>query len=378
GNAMQMLNPLPINQQNPMGAGMGLQMQPVAAQQGPPIQPNAPIPGNHKRDGRGKVACESCHAINGGGKWQGQLLPAAMVVAAPQGPPIRPNAMPPANHNDGRDRMACATCHQIIGAGQGAGQGVGQGLGQMQAPAAMSQPQSGFQPPALAMTQQMPMAQPVAAVNSQLYFEGAVLEPLDPLLVSQLNAQVSDGAFIATVYPDTAADQAGLKAGDIVFKLNGRWVLTPQELLQRAADYTVGDNLRLGVYRGKERLNLGLTLTGQIQPMAQTNAAAPIQNPGAITELLWIGMELKPITPALLAKKPELLGKKGTYVNDVDRLSLAAQYALQKGDIIKRINGVAVNSLDELERAINAANLNQGVLLLLERNGRALYMTIKQ
>ncbi len=33
-------------------------------------------------------------------------------VAAPQGPPIRANAMPPANHSDGRDRMACATCHQ--------------------------------------------------------------------------------------------------------------------------------------------------------------------------------------------------------------------------------------------------------------------------
>ncbi len=205
-----------------------------------------------------------------------------------------------------------------------------------------------------------------------------MLEPVNDLLVNRINAQVNDGAFISTVYPDTAAEQSGLQAGDIIFKINGRWVLTPDELLQRVADYTVGDSLRLGVYRGKERLNLSLTLSGQMQ---QTGQAVPEQNPQMpvmAKELRWIGMELKPITPELVAKKPELMGKQGSHVGDVDRLSLAEQFGLQKGDVIRRINGVPVNEIAELERAINSASLSQGVLLLLERNGRAIYLTVKQ
>ncbi|QFY89630.1 trypsin-like peptidase domain-containing protein [Magnetovirga frankeli] len=275
-------------------------------------------------------------------------------IAAPQGPPIRANAMPPASHSDGRERMACATCHRIQP--NGANNPVG--------------------PPPQTPSSQALRTQPVVAQNHSLYLEGAVLDPLSDLLVSRINAQVSDGAFISTVYPGTAAEQAGLQAGDIVFKLNGRWVLTPDELLARVAEYRVGDNLRLGVYRGTERLNLNLVLSGQLE---QANPRAPAQTAQPLLEeLRWIGMELKPITPELMAKKPELQGKKGSLAGDVGPGSLAERFGMQKGDIIRRINGTPVNDMLELERAINAARLNQGVLLLLERNGRAIYLTIRQ
>jgi S1-C subfamily serine protease len=275
GNAMQLLDPLPINLRSPMlgmgqagmgqqgmgqagncmagtpvamgqgGCAAGAQAQTIAAQQGPPIQPNAPIPGNHKRDGRGKVACESCHAITGGGKWQGQLLPAAMTtIAAPQGPPIQPNAPIPGNHKrDGRGKVACESCHAIIGGGKWQGQLL---------PAAF--------------TTDMPLnvaGMTGQAAANQLNLEGAVLEPLTDLLLSRINAQVSDGAFVASVYPNTPAERAGLQAGDIIFKLEGRWVMNPQELVTQLADYKAGDNVRLGVYSGGQRRNLYLVVSGQ-------------------------------------------------------------------------------------------------------------------
>jgi S1-C subfamily serine protease len=320
GNAMQQLAPLPVMGAGALGAGQKSTLNPMQA----PMQ----------------------------------------TIAAPQGPPIRANAMPPASHSDGRDRMACATCHPIQ-------------PGRPNTPLAMSsQPQTQPQPRPLA---QSPMGQPVVAVqNNQLYLDGAVLEPLNDLLVTRINAQVSDGAFVATVYPDTAAARAGLQAGDIIFKINGRWVLTPDELLQRVSDYTLGDTLRLGVYRGNERLNLSLVLSGQLQQAGQSVPLETTQPARLTNELRWLGMELKPISAELIAKKPELQGKKGALVGDLDPQSLAEGFGLQKGDIIRRINGIPVNDMLELERAINTARLSQGVLLLLERNGRAIYLTLKQ
>jgi serine protease Do len=337
----------PVGLRPAMAAGhMG---QNVAAPQGPPIRANAAVPANHA-DGRDRMACATCHQIIAG-KGQPAVVAfqpamALPVVAQEAAPSI--NAGVPAPHRDGREKMDCRICHQVRGT----------------APNARPLP-----------SPTVPAATTVAQRLTQTYFEGAVLETLDPLLVNRLNAQVSDGAFVATVYADTSAALAGLQAGDIIFKLNARWVLTPEEFMQRVADYKVGDSLRLGVYRGGERLNLYLTLSGQIQQPVVEQGMAGGQAALVATELVWMGAELKPITPELMAKKRELNGKKGIYVNDVDRNSLAEQITLQKGDIIQRINGSPVNSMAGLERAINAADLKQGVLFLLERNGRALYLT---
>jgi serine protease Do len=178
----------------------------VAAPQGPPIRPNAPIPGNHKRDGRGKMACESCHQIIGGGRWQGQLMPAAFGFGVPP-------------------------------------QNAGVTTGSLS-----------------------PFGLPAAAqASAQINMQGALLEPLTPLLLSKINAQVTDGAFVASVYPNSAAERAGLQAGDIIFKIEGRWVLSPQEVATMMMNYKTGDNLRLSVYSGGQRRNLYLVLGGQGQ-----------------------------------------------------------------------------------------------------------------
>ncbi len=275
-------------------------------------------------------------------------------IAATQGPPIRSNAAVPGSHLDGRDKMSCATCHKIIG-------GVrlqGNPAPSMQSPAGLN----------------------IAATAQQVYFEGALIESLDPMLVERISAQVRDGAFVASVYPETAAAKAGLLAGDIIFKVNGRWVLTAEDLLQRANEYKVGDNLRLSVYSGTERRNLYLLLTGQMQQAGNlvNGGGSGNQPQGLMTELIWLGMELKPLTAALVAKNPMLAGKSGALISDVEQNSVAEQAGLQKGDLVKRLNGMPVNTIGELERVINASDTRQGVLFLLERSGREVYLTARQ
>jgi serine protease Do len=215
---------------------------------------------------------------------------------------------------------------------------------------------------------------------NQIYFEGAVIEPISPLVAAHVNAQVTDGAFVTTVYPDTAAERAGLNAGDIIFKLNGRWVADPAELMLRANEYVVGDNLRLGTYTGGQRKNLYLVLSGNAQ------RPAPIANPAGTPmavqrkakELNWAGMELKPITEAIVAKDNRLQGKRGALVKDVDGGSAAENAGLRKGDIVKRVNGVPVNNIDVLDQVVGAVQLDRGVLMQIERDGRTFFITMVQ
>ncbi|MBF0219281.1 MAG: trypsin-like peptidase domain-containing protein [Gammaproteobacteria bacterium] len=339
----------------PPATNSGTMGQTIAAPSGPPIAANAPTPGNHLRDGRDKVACSQCHLITGGaGQPVAFALPDILATPIPvavqnrlQAPRITAGMAAP--HTDGREKMDCRICHQVNPAPGGAA-------------VAFTTPQK--LTPGLGVY--------VVGPN-QIYLEGAVIEPITPLIIQRINVQVSDGAFVSTVYPDTAAARAGLQAGDIVFKLNGRWVLTPNELVARVAEYQVGDNLRLGVYTGGQRRNLYLTVTGQAEmPLA---AAAPTMNMGK--EVRWLGMELKPITAEVIAKTPALNGKQGSLVGDVDKLSAAANAGVLKGDIVKRINGIPANSTETITQQINSADLVNGVLFLIERDGRNIYLTLQ-
>lgn len=329
----------------------------------PPISANAQPPGSHA-DGRSQMNCATCHRIQGGGQGTPAAFSASPVqglsVAAPSGPPIAADAPIPGNHRrDGRDQMPCASCHQIIGGGK---------------PVAFAMPAEGIPNPLL------PSLLPIAGIASQqTYFEGAILEPLTSLVQGGLNAPVTDGAFVTTVYPDTAAARSGLRAGDIIFKLNGRWVMNPAEITQRMAEYRVGDNLRLGVYTGGQRRNLYLVVTGQNSPAAsrQLGAANAAPAPLVADETIWLGMELQPITPVQVARNPGLAGKRGMLIGDVDPGSVAQGAGLQKGDIIKSINGNPISNVAELERMIRSPELKTGMLMLVERNGRELYLTVQ-
>ncbi len=376
---------MPVKFQAQPGWNMNNIAAPPAA---PPIRAGSTPPGSHT-DGRNQMPCETCHQIAGGGanpvnftnqapSAMGNVPPAgvpfAMPVAQAERAP-RILAVRPAPHRDGREKMDCRICHQIIEPNN-ANQNQ---MPQAQGGAVTGQAVAGVNQ--FAMAPQSVTVAATAAATSQIYFEGAVLEPISSIVLQRVNVQVSDGAFVSTVYPNTGADRAGLNAGDIIFKINGRWVMSPEDLIARINDYQVGDNLRLGVYTGGQRRNLYIVLSGLSETPALNKVGAAPAGAAPQTvlpnEMTWLGMELKPISPNLAAKKPELQGLKGTLISDVDRNSTAEWAGMQKGDIVKQINGLPVNSMDELDRVVKMSNAGQGVLFLLNRNGRDIYLTVQ-
>ncbi len=340
----------------------------VAAQAAPPIRAGATAPGSHN-DGRNQMECKMCHQVRGGNAAMGgnvAMNGMAMNVATPGVPPVIPaKASPPANHQaDGRATMICSSCHQIQGVVQGnvVALATPNGNNSLSLPQILTNPMMGLN---------------VGA--NKMVVEGAELTPINPLLADELNLQVSDGAFINAVASNSGAARAGLMAGDVVFKLNGRWVLNPQQLAQRVSAAQVGDSLRLGVYRGGERMNLDLVVTGQnmrtAAPVMQGNGgAAPA---GLVNEIRWLGMELKPIVPEVVVKFPMLAGKQGTLIKGVKPATAAANSGLLKGDVVLKINSTPVATAGQLDLAVAQANPRNGVLLLIERNGNQRYITLQ-
>ena len=151
-----------------------------------------------------------------------------------------------------------------------------------------------------------------------------------------------DGVVVGEVMSKSAAEDAGLKKGDKIVKLDGKTVSTWYELTGTVASYRPGQKINVTYLRnGKEGIAV-LTLknsSGNTE-IVKTSAADKL------------GVELE----TLDAKKAKEYGVEGGVV--VKTLSdglIAEQTTIKKGFIIIRAGGKTVKSVDDLKAAIESA-----------------------
>ena len=147
-----------------------------------------------------------------------------------------------------------------------------------------------------------------------------------------------EGAVINTVISGSPADKAGLKKGDVVLSANGRAVRTGYDLRNQQGLTPIGQHLDLSVMHKGQLRSVRITI--------ETPARAQGLKPEKITELP--GTELASI--------PKELNRKGVYILDVNPNGEAHQIGLRDNDILLGVNGVYVQSPDEVRRAIREAN----------------------
>ena len=343
--------------------------------------------------------------VRGGGK-----APVVMPAAAPQQNPAPPiSAQAAANVPPHEDRGACENCHVIMAGGanpaafmQGPMNGAGTGHGFAFSPGG-----------AVGLNTATPLFPDSGGVAVTPTGLGVGLSPLTQALARQAQSPYLEGAYVMHVRPDSQAGRAGLQPGDIVFKLDGRWVKSPQDFNRMLSGFVVGQDVRVSVVREGERMNIFLPIVrpgggpgamqaqtvAMMQPMPPTagqfmqppgpqqapqmlrpgmvpqpaaNAPAPVK-----TEFEWLGLELSPIDAAARAKQANLQYKQGALVAEVDPGTKGELAGLEAGDIIVAINGQAVIDTVTLDQAITAAGKQQSTLLEVERNNVRMFATIQ-
>lgn len=89
---------------------------------------------------------------------------------------------------------------------------------------------------------------------------GVSLADLSPEDAERFSLEVESGAIVETVVPGSAADEAGVRAGDIIVAVDGTSIESTGDLLGALRDYQPGDTARLTVIRDNEEQTLNVTL----------------------------------------------------------------------------------------------------------------------
>ena len=82
-------------------------------------------------------------------------------------------------------------------------------------------------------------------------------------MATQYRYSVSDGVFVYSVEPGSAAEKAGLQMGDVIRKVDDNVITSLEDLTAVKKQYSAGDTVALTVYRGGQEITLQLTWDAQ-------------------------------------------------------------------------------------------------------------------
>jgi Do/DeqQ family serine protease len=187
---------------------------------------------------------------------------------------------------------------------------------------------------------------------------GVEVQPVTSDLAESLGLKHVGGAIVSKVTPDSAADRAGLKRGDVIQSFNGQAVTDFNSLRNHVAEAQPGSNATVGVVRDGAEKTISVKLD---EAEVSKRAAGSAEPASAEKGSLGIGVER---------------GPKGLVVTEVNPDSRAADAGLQEGDVILEVNRQAVQSVDELRAAVRKTT-DRPALLLVEREGHSLFFTVK-
>jgi Do/DeqQ family serine protease len=166
---------------------------------------------------------------------------------------------------------------------------------------------------------------------------GVTLQDLTPDLARALNlAPDSKGTVVSGVKASSAAAKSGLRAGDLIVKLNKHAIVNAADLKTQLALMRVGDRVKLRIIRdGSQRI-----LNARI--------ADPFED---FVEGKKISRQFRGALLGELVDESSLGTNPGIAVGPVEEDSNAWQSGLREGDVLFQVNRSRVKTLEQLREA---------------------------
>ena len=169
---------------------------------------------------------------------------------------------------------------------------------------------------------------------------GAELQSMTPDIAHSVGLDRTAGAIVASVAEGGPAAKAGLKPDDVIIAVDGREADDPQAVLYRFATKGVGSQAELTVVReGRERkLTIDLTVAPETVPrdLTEIKGANPFS-----------GATVANLSPAV-AEEMSIEVTSGVVVVETQAYSTARRLGLKPGDIIEKLNGSGIKSVQQL------------------------------
>lgn len=217
-------------------------------------------------------------------------------------------------------------------------------------------------------------------VSDQLRTTGKVTRGRIGVQIDQVSKDVAEsiglgkaqGALVRGVEAGAPADKAGLEAGDIITKFDGKQIEKSTDLPRMVGNVKPGTKSVVTVFRRGNTREFSVVVAEIEAEKPARKASGPEPKPPVVGPAQVLGLAVSDITDA---QKKELKIKGGVKVDAVE--GAAARAGLREGDVIIAIANVEITNAKEFETALAKLDKSKAVNVLLRRGELAQYVLIR-
>jgi len=217
-------------------------------------------------------------------------------------------------------------------------------------------------------------------VSDQLRTTGRVTRGRIGVQIDQVSKEVAEsiglgkpqGALVRGVEVGAPAEKAGIEAGDIIIKFDGKEIEKSSDLPRLVGIVKPGTRATVTVFRRGATKELSLTVA-EVEPEKPTQRASAAQpKPPVAGPAQAMGLVVGELTDE---QKKELKLRGGVRVDAAD--GLAARAGLREGDVIVAIANTEVLNVKAFEQVLAKADKSKPINVLFRRGEWAQYAVIR-
>ncbi|ETX10605.1 serine peptidase [Marinomonas ushuaiensis DSM 15871] len=194
---------------------------------------------------------------------------------------------------------------------------------------------------------------------------GVLIQDVDNELAESFGLDRPSGALISRVLPDSPAEKAGLKSGDIIMEFNGEGIEHSGELPYVVGQLKAGEKVESKVYRDGKEQTISVMLESRPNDPKVLAQAQQDQNR--------LGMIVGEI-PAEMAKRFDI--ESGVVIEQIIG-GTAARNGLQQGDVITMLNGKRIEGIADFTAIAKDIPSGRSVPMRVIRQGYPMFIPFK-
>lgn len=203
-------------------------------------------------------------------------------------------------------------------------------------------------------------------------YMGVRIQDLNEALAEQFRIKERQGSLVSDVDPNSPAERAGLRRGDVILEFNGQRAADSAHLRNMVAMTPPGTKATLRISRDGKEQNVTVEL-GELKEKGTTRPGAESDVSNTLG-----GIEVDEVTPSLMRRFNLPQNVSGVIVTDIDPASTAAEAGLRPGDVIQEVNRQPIRNIQDFRKAVSAAGNRRAVLLVYsQQQGASGYIVLE-
>jgi Do/DeqQ family serine protease len=192
---------------------------------------------------------------------------------------------------------------------------------------------------------------------------GLVVQEMDEKITQYLKYPGRKGVMVKTVEPDSPAQTAGLREGDVLLAIGNRKISGLDDYLSASKSISAGEPLEIQIWRSGRSLSVPVKAS-----------EFPIER---ADQLAWslLGIKVEDLTPKN-RKDFRIAAKEGVLIKEIRSGTQLARIGVRAGDLLRQIDESGISNHEEFSKVLVKVRQKASLVLLIQRGEQGYYVTV--